>query len=239
MQKHSLFKAFSNLIYPPICQHCERPVVDDQHLFCFDCLILLEMIDISERCPYCFSSDYHPKKQVCSHCSKQHPVFHRLAAVFEYIGPASTLVKKLKYGNMPRLSQGAGAYLAAQFLQLEWPLPDVIIPVPISFTRWIERGYNQSYLLAAAVSEVINRPVKEALQRKCGDFSQAGLDQKQRISLTGSTICIKKNQQIQDKTLLLIDDVMTTGTTMRKCAEALLEECPSHIYGLTLCHAIK
>lgn len=140
---------------------------------------------------------------------------------------------------MPHLAKGASAYLTAQFLLLDWPLPDVIVPVPISFTRWFQRGYNQSFLLASGLGEMINRPVQEALLRKSGDFSQAGLNHRQRISLSGETILMKKHQGLQDKCILLIDDVMTTGTTMHKCAEALSEECPGRIYGLTLCHAIK
>ena len=70
--------------------------------------------------------------------------FHCIAAAFDYVGPAASLVKKLKYGNQPYLVKGMAGYLVAQFNELQWPFPDAIIPVPLSFSHWLERGYNQS-----------------------------------------------------------------------------------------------
>jgi len=79
----------------------------------------------------------------------------------------------------------------------------------------------------------------EVLARKCGDFSQAALSSEQRRGLTGQKIYLKKKGEVQDKVVLLIDDVMTTGTTMRRCGEVLSDGCPTKIYGLTFCRAIK
>lgn len=229
-------KGLLNLIYPPLCLHCKATLYSDSHLLCGDCLGLLELIEPSERCPYCFSYCYEQK--VCSDCRKRHPIFNGLAASFDYVGPAETLVRRLKYSDQPYLAKGCGAYLSAQFLRLEWPIPDVIVPVPIALTHWLERGYNQSLLIAETFSEILERPVQDALLRKSGDYSQAGLSLAQREKLEGNTISLRKNQNLQDKIILLVDDVMTSGNTMRKCAETLLSDCPSQIYGLTFCKAI-
>jgi competence protein ComFC len=182
--------------------------------------------------------DYSPETRCCPRC-REKPFLGHFAAAFDYVGPAATLVKKLKYSNQPYLAQGIAAYLVAQFLELHWPMPDLIIPVPLTFTHWINRGYNQSQLLAEEVAKILNRPIQAAIIRESGDFSQAGLSRQQRLALTGESFRLRKHQNLSDKTLLLIDDVMTTGSTLNKCAEALVEQCPTAIYGLTVCRAIK
>jgi competence protein ComFC len=233
------FRSFVNLIYPPICLHCKQSLNQDNHLLCEACLAILELADPSERCLFCFSPESLSEQQICSECLIKPPILNGMAAAFDYVGPSACLVRKLKYSDQAFLAKGCGGYLAAQFLRLEWPIPDVIIPVPITFTHWLERGYNQSHLIALTLSEIIKSPVQDSLIRKSGDYSQAGLSNRQRVKLEGKTIQLKKNQSLQDKCILLIDDVMTTGSTMHKCAEALLEDCPASIYGLAVCRSIK
>lgn len=233
-----LLNAFLHLIFPPQCAHCRTSLSDSSLILCQQCLELLELIDPSDRCPYCFSQDYRPSHKICGNCQKCPPILNGLASAFDYFGPAASLVKKIKYQNQPHLAAGCGAYLAAQYLALEWPLPDVIVPVPIAFTHLIERGFNQSQLMAESLSKILQKPVKEVLMRKSGDYSQAGLRLSQRVKLDGSSILLKKNQCLSDQNILLIDDVLTTGSTMRRCAEALIASCPACIYGLTFCRVV-
>ena len=233
-----ILRSFGNLLYPPTCLHCQTGLYQDRDMFCHECSFLLELIDPQERCPYCFSELENPEKHICAFCYKNPPLLNRIASAFDYIGPPATLIRKLKYANVSYLAKGAGAFLAAQFLTLEWPMPDWIIPVPLPFMRKFERGYNQSLLLAQSVSQILNVPIIETLKRRSDDLSQAGLDRTQRLRLTGETFYLKNKKPLQDRRLLLIDDVMTTGSTLRKCAETLLEAYPSEIYGLTVCRAI-
>lgn len=240
--RHSLRKlsqSLEDLIYPPLCLHCNTAICGETALFCPSCQLLLEMISPEERCPHCFSPDYVVSRHHCPHCIKRPPVLYRMAAVFDYVGPAATLVKKMKYSDQPYLAKGGGAFLAAQFLQLGWPIPDAVIPVPMAIMHWIDRGYNQSELLAQQFAEIMGCPMKNVLKRHSGDYSQAGLSLHQRKELSGERFCLKENQPFHDKTLLLIDDVMTSGSTLRKCAEVLFASYPQSIYGLTLCRAIK
>lgn len=232
-------QAFINLLYPPLCLHCQAAMHNDTHLLCDPCVELLELINPAERCPQCFSANYCSNKRLCNECLQRAPILDGIAAAFDYVGPAASLVRKLKYANQPYLAKGCAAYLAAQFLQLNWPMPDVIVPVPISLTHLLERGYNQSMQLSLHLAEILQVPVQEALGRKSGDYSQAGLTRRQRCQLGGTCFKMKSGQHIQDKCVLLIDDVTTTGSTMRKCAEAMVEAYPAKIYGLTVCRALK
>lgn len=230
--------AFINFIYPPRCLHCNALLADKAPILCQKCLLLLELIDPSERCSKCFSCLYDRVENACEECRNFSTPFFAIAAAFDYAGPASTLVRKLKYANQPYLAAGCSGFLAAQFLRLGWPFPDAIIPVPISFTRRLIRDYNQSLLLAQELSLILKAPVKDALKRSSGDYSQAGLSRKQRQQLDGRNFYVRSNQHLRGQTILLIDDVMTTGSTFQRCAEALMSESPGQIYGLSVCRAV-
>lgn len=231
-------KSFVDLIYPPFCLHCNESLRSTSPLFCDLCLELFVPIDSTQRCPYCFSADFSSESgPCCALCRKTPPHWDRLAAVFEYEGPASSLVKRMKYGGQFYLAKGIGAYLAAYLIGLEWPLPDYIIPMPMASFKKLERGYNQSKLLADVVGELLNRPVKDVLTRLNGDFSQAALSVKDRMQLNSEAFSLKNDTDLYDKNILLIDDVVTTGSTLKCCCEVLRGSCPAHIYALSFCKA--
>ena len=232
--KHS----FLHLVFPPRCLHCEESTDHDQPLFCPACLSLLELIDPSERCFSCFGPRDPAQGRRCSDCLEGNSIFSGIGAAFDYIGPAASLIKKLKYGNQPYLAEGAGAFLVAQWGQLKWPVPDAIVPIPLSFTHWIDRGYNQTVLLAEQMSKLLEVPVWDVLHRKSGDYSQAALSLSQRKSLDGKRFTLKKKFSLEDKTLLLVDDVMTSGSTLKRCAEVLVEGYPTRLYALAFCKAV-
>lgn len=231
--------SFSHLLFPAICIHCQQPLEERSLIFCQICLQQLQLIDPESRCPYCFSFDFDPQSEsYCQTCHNKPQSLHRIAAAFDYEGPAASLIKQMKYGGQSYLAEGAGSFLVAQYVQLEWPTPDFIIPMPMAPLRKIERGYNQSHLLAEVVARTLGRPLLDIIKRKSGDFSQAGLNYQQRLRLREDAFLIKTKENLKDKTILLIDDVMTTGSTLRRCGEALFEHYPEHIYALTVCRAI-
>lgn len=159
-----------------------------------------------------------------------------MAASFDYEGPMASLIHALKYGGQFYLAEGAAAYLAAQWLSLGWDKPDFLVPVPISMSRSFSRGYNQSLLLATALGKLIHVPTLDILSRTSEDYSQAGLNREQRQKLAKNSFQVKRNSSIDGTQLLIIDDVMTSRTTLKRCAQALLEGAyPDRLYALTLC----
>lgn len=232
-------KAISGLLFPPICIHCRDQIPDGLQHFCRNCFDQLTLIDPSDRCPLCFSSQYQSESQFCFSCLKNPPVLDRIAASFDYYGPAASLVRKMKYGGHSYLAEGIAAYMAAQFLQTGWQFPDYIVPVPMSTAHKLERGFNQSQLIADSLSLLIGKPVLDALKRRSGDYSQAGLTRTQRLALSRSGFQLRVIPPLKGKTLLLIDDVLTTGSTLRRCAETLYETYPKNIYGLVFARAVK
>lgn len=235
--KNSWLKSFVHLFYPRLCLHCDEPLTKDVEHFCEICLSLLELINPKERCPRCFSKEYSSKYNRCGHCQTIDWPLKQTAAVFDHKEAAATFVQRIKYSNQPYLAKAAAAYMAVQFYELKWPIPDIIVPVPISWMRKIERGYNQSFELAAQLALFLERPVSQVLKRKNGGYSQAGLGKTMRLSMPLSLFYLKKEECIEDKIVLLIDDVATTGSTLCRCAEVLQEGYPDAIYGLTLSQA--
>lgn len=233
----NIFGAFLNFIYPASCLHCAI-LTSGEGYFCESCLAQLELIHPEERCPYCFSADYDPKQRVCYPCFIEKPVLKRCAAAFDYQGPAATLVLKLKYANQPYLAKGAGAYLAVQLMNLEWPLPDLIVPIPLTLVHQFSRGYNQSLLLAESLGIFLKCPVQQVLRRRWLDHSQAGMTKQQRLELKADAFSLRRGVDIRDKVLLLVDDVMTTGQTLNRCTEVLYQGFPKAVYALTLCRAM-
>jgi ComF family protein len=232
-------KSFVDLLYPPLCLHCGHSLQKNLSMLCQECLALMTPLTPLERCPLCFSGEFDPTSQpCCSRCKTVPLPLDGLASVFDHAGPAATLVKQLKYGNKPWLAQGLAAYLAFQLAQLEWPAPDLIVPMPLSWLRRFDRGYNQSGMLADALSKLLSVPAANLLHRNCGNYSQARLNRTQRLQLDAHAFSLKKPVKLYGKTLLLIDDVATTGRSLSCCAEALVSAFPARLYGLTVCRAI-
>lgn len=232
-----LINSFIDLLYPRLCLCCGEFLCGEEPLFCRSCADQLEVIDSTTRCPLCFSSEIDRSDRLCSRCTRVPSALNRTVSVFDYLGPAATLVKKLKYGNQQHLAEGMAAYMAAQLLQSGVDLPDYLVPIPITWLRHFDRGYNQSLLLAEGMAKILDRPVLQALGRCCGDLSQAGLSRGQRLHLGADSFYLKKRGMLEEKNLLLIDDVMTTGTTLKRCAEVLAAEYPATIRALTFCRA--
>lgn len=234
-----LRKSLLHLAYPTKCLHCYTLLPPKSLVLCSACASLLELASLDARCPICFNYLEENEGGPCEDCCQCPPLYLRMAAAFDYEGPATSLVKHLKYAQQPYLAKGMAAFLIAQFIELQWPMPDALVPVPLSLAHWFERGYNQSALLAEEMGRLLQRPVWHILKRRSGDFSQAALTLEQRKALDGKSFQCKSSFSCNGKTLLVIDDVMTSGLTLRCCAETIQQENSATLYALTFCRTLK
>lgn len=232
-----LWESLLALVYPKICLHCNSIDVTSESVLCNVCSVNMEFIQSSVRCKLCFETLDNQTNSYCHRCYHKKNSFYALAAAMDYEGPAASLVKHFKHGGKYYLADGMGAMMAVQWNQLGWPQPDCLVPVPMSASHLIKRGYNQSLLLAKSLGKFINSPVVEALGRYSGDYSQAGLTRQQRLSLNNESLVLKDKFAIKEKIVFIIDDVMTTGSTLARCAEVLAQGSPRAIYGLTFARA--
>lgn len=237
--------SFLHLAFPTRCVNCATLLPPETLVLCANCASFLDLIRPEERCSLCFDHLEDEDHEICQKCLHYPSQYVHTAAAFDYEGPAGSLIRQLKYGQQPFLAKGMAAFLVAQLDRLDWPLPDALVPVPLTFTHLLERGYNQSELIAREMGRLLNRPVWNILKRRMGDFSQAALNLEQRKSLEEKRFRIKSrikfriksSYALEGKTLLVIDDVMTSGLTLQRCAEALMEGFPAALYALTFCRA--
>lgn len=219
-----------DLIFPPLCLHCKEKCA--QH-FCPTCASSFELIDPLTRCPFCFGLSNG--RQPCEECTRKKRWHIRIASSLDYFDPVQTLVKRMKYGRMPYLARTAAAFMVLQWTRLKWESPDLIVPVPRHL--WAQ-GLNHAALLGKEMGRSLNVKVASIVKRRAGDLAQASLTAGQRELLTDANFYLKERPSIEGKTVLIVDDVMTTGTSIRHTAEALRGGLPKKIYALTFARSI-
>ena len=169
------------------------------------------------------------------------PFDHRLAglaACAEYSGPGRSLVLRVKEGGSHRLY----GFLAAQMqavIEQYWSKIcfDAIAPVPTTEEKRKSRGFNQTELLAAPLQTRTGIPVlPHLLHRKAGSKTQHELDSAERRENARTSYQINRSELAAGKTILLLDDLITTGQTVSACADCLLEAGAKDVYALSAAH---
>lgn len=230
----SLWKALEAVVFPPFCLHCDERVEHCGVALCAGCQTLLELLAVRGRCPRCFACGYDRRRRWCQECCDRPFFLVAAGAAFDYEGPAKALVGLLKRHEWPKMARAAAGSMVAQMLALGWPIPDLIVPVPISRGRKFFRGYNQAELLARGMGEILKRPVSDCLWRPT-DLPKTRLSRRQRLQPKRASMKLLQEPKVRDAVVLLVDDVWTTGGTLQESAQALLAGFPRAIYAMTLC----
>ena len=149
----------------------------------------------------------------------------RTAALIYYEPRSETaaLIYKLKYGHRPDIGEDLGRIMAEEMKPAGFlDGIDILLPIPLSKKRYWQRGYNQSEMLARGMSEVTGLPViTKAVRRTNFRQSQTSLTRKERQENVEGTFVLRHPEQLENKHVLLIDDICTTGATLLACSEAI------------------
>jgi len=221
-----LFGSLLNLLFPPRCVVCGQL---DTWL-CAPCTAQLSWI----RGPVCLRCGAPlDHGELCARCRKSPPRLDAIRSPLLFEGPLRVAVHRLKYRHAWELAEPL-----ADLLAVYWhahPLPvDIIVPVPLHPSRLRKRGYNQAALLARAFGARVGLAVDEqALQRVRATASQMRLSaHDRRRNVEGAFCC--SNGRVKGHSVLLIDDVCTTGATLEACADALRSGGAEAVSALTL-----
>jgi len=211
----NIFKAVTSCFFPNNCLGCGQVLAEDEY-FCDYCYNTIEHIQVDKACKKCGI----PKK----HCSCGRYVFHFDASVapLRNDGPAKEAMRKFKFHHKAHY----GKYFAEQmslmvkqrYMDREF---DLIVYVPMSTFAKLKRGYNQSFVLAAKLSEILNIPLgNNILKCKHKTIPQRELSGKERFkNIKGKFSC---NKSLFGKRILLVDDIKTTGATLDECSKQLM-----------------
>jgi ComF family protein len=191
-------------IHPPLCRHCNSPLAPHGD---------------------------------CQSCRYHRLGLSGLRVAYTYEGPLRTCVHSLKYQGNVRLASPLGLLLAKAYYASHIRA-DLIIPVPLHPERQRERGYNQAYLLAKACAQAIRVPLSTSLlQRRRATQAQAQLRGHDRYSNVAGAFCCSSSiatKSLENRIVVIIDDVSTTGATLEACAAPLFAAGASEVWGLVL-----
>ena len=186
----------------------------------------------STCCPQCAEQTTHGER--CGACLTDPPHFDQTLAAFHYDFPADRIIHALKYGHQLAVANWLGHRLAALIEAGE----QLIMPLPLHPERLRERGFNQSMEIARVVGDQLNLPVDHcSLFRNRATPRQADLPLKERRkNVRGAFEC---TADMTGKSILLIDDVMTSGATLNECARVLKLHGAAYVTAVVAARALK
>ncbi len=240
----SLLRTISNLIWPPVCANCGKRIDEANHL-CGTCWHSMHWVDR----PYCPISGlpyaYDVGEEIISpSVIVDPPVYDKVRTVALYDDTARALVHKLKYHDRTDLARSMGQWMVRAGQEFFNDDPDqlVVVPVPLHPQRLISRRYNQSALLAKEIAEQQNVSyLHDCLKRRRATRQQVGLSDSERAANVRGAFRVPAplKGEIAGKTIILIDDVMTTGATMQACARVLRRAGAAQIFVIVFARVVE
>lgn len=221
-QTSDFFQAALDFAFPPVCVECQKP----GKLICDSCYA--DIFWLSEQvCPGCLEPTLDG--DCCEH------LLSVVQTAVSYIGPIPSAIHQLKYEGQFALAKPLADLMHAAW-QPNWHIPDIVLPIPLNETREKKRTYNQSALIAKHFCQKQRFLLSEhLLLRVKRTPPQVGLSARERRENVMDAF--RANEAVHGKTILLIDDVYTTGATATAAAAALQKAGAASVSVLTLAKA--
>ena len=176
-------------------------------------------------------------KTVCHSCGESPPNYDTVIAMFRYQGVMADAIQHMKYRSRTSLIAPLSDLLC-QHLDKVNPV-DAVLAVPLHITRLRKREFNQSLSLAQPVAKKLGVPLLiDSLVRTRQTPPQTTLELKDRHSNVRNAFSARRRREIEDKALLLVDDVLTTGSTVNECAQTLRAAGARSIHVLALARTV-
>ncbi|HNC99145.1 MAG TPA: ComF family protein, partial [Myxococcota bacterium] len=210
----SLLGAIQDLLFPPACLGCTRRLDSSRPpLFCDECLKTLAFIT-SPLCPCCGVPFAVGEDHLCGECLQSHYAFDRARSLFLYQPPVADIILQLKFGGRLGSLATLGSLAAGAACLQELTEPDLIVPVPLHLHRLRSRGFNQATHIARACFPHWTKKIEvDALHRTRQTTPQSQLSGRERRTNLHQVFAIRKRVEVRDKRILVVDDVLTTGST--------------------------
>jgi ComF family protein len=208
-------------LLPASCLSCAAPLAASARLgLCPGCRGRLR--PLASACALCATplAAAAPAGYVCGRCRARPPAYDRLLALWSYEPPLDAVVRGLKFGRLDYLGRHLGLALAQAFLG-EMQGAHLVVPVPLHWRRRLRRGYNQAERIAQPLATALGQPLSRALRRRRATPPQSALGRPERLANPRRAFHARRREALAGRTVLLVDDVATTGATLEAAAEAL------------------
>ena len=230
-------RAFYDLVYPPCCALCKDRIYDERGVICDDCEHGLLPIEAPycERCGQSLATPVSP----CSACPGRTFYFDGALSGFQFNTPLQDLTHQLKYRSRPGIGRFLGSLLGKR-VEREPAFPHIVavVPVPLHSLRRRERGYNQSEYIAQGISDETGIPVlRDVLVRNRNTPTQTSLTPDGRAANVEGVFDVIRTDAVRGSSLVLVDDVFTTGATINSGARSLILEGAERVFALTIARA--
>ncbi|MDR1544191.1 MAG: ComF family protein [Prevotellaceae bacterium] len=221
---------FVGLFYPNICEVCGQNLVKGEEVICLDCLQKMPRTGLHNEKDNFLEQRFWGKAEI------------ERATAFYFFNKKSNFQKilhKLKYKDGKEIGRVLGKYAAAEISDNEhFKHFDYLVPVPLHPKKLRKRGYNQALCIAQGLAEVLKTEIDaENLVRVIENPTQTKKSAYERWENTNGIFAVKSSQLFENKRVLLIDDVLTTGSTLIACAQAIHKVCNAKISVFTLAAA--
>ena len=234
MQK--LLQTTLDWIYPPRCMSCRNPLplqnMRGRSLWlCAHCENLFLPIE-GPRCTVC-SVPVKPGARVCPSCSGRAFYFENNRAAFIYEDLIRDMIHEIKFRKRRHVAQGLGR-LWAGVIAKDIPAYAILVPLPMHPKKRRERGFDQAEVMAAAIAETTGIKLIKALERIQDTPPQSGLHPQQRAENVRGAFRVPHGVNITGESIMLIDDIYTTGASLNECARVLKAGGAEDVFAMTL-----
>jgi competence protein ComFC len=236
-----IYDSLLTLFYPQACQICENSVENSADgIACRNCWKKTHIFSGNEiicaKCGAYLIESSTPIETFCRRCDEDLYDGARAVGIYENALAASVIHLKRE----PFIAKRLRKLFVSAFYNSTFEDANLIIPVPLSQKRYLERGFNQASILAEILSKETKISVdeKSLLRKVHTPMHRAAMDRKAREMTVKNVFEVRRTELIKNKTILLVDDVFTSGATVSNCAKVLKMEGANKVYVLTIARAV-
>jgi len=215
-----------DIIFPVRCVACGS----EGEWFCENCISKIQLNE-KQSCPVCWKVS--PEGKVCDSCESPLDGLW-VAASYEKNPELAKAVKTFKYKFSDNLVKNLGEILVQSFLDKDYIEEQLVTFIPLHRRRLSWRGFNQAELLAKKVAKNLNIPLQDLLVRQKNTPQQAKLSREKRLHNLRGAFALSPEFSAQDKMVILVDDISSTGTTLLEAAKVLKKAGVKEVWGLVL-----
>jgi len=239
----NILRSFSDLIFPRTCELCGRPADRPDRQLCAACLMRLPFCEQEGACRICGRPVASPGPELtCGDCvGPNRPAFDRAASALRFEGDARRMLLDFKFNRHFWLRDDFVDWLEASArARFDVAAIDCVMPVPTTLFHRIDRGYFPVGCLAGQLAKRLERRYLPKALFRCGDpVRQSSLTEDERRENVRDTVGVRYAELIRGRTVLVVDDILTTGETLSECARQLKLAGAWRVWCLTLARAVR